>query len=37
MAFQKVSIKISSQNIQKNNLLTDTILEVQREFDIIFI
>jgi len=30
-------IKIFSQNIYNNNLLTNTILEVQREFDIIFI
>jgi len=30
-------IKIFSQNVCKNNLLTNTILEVWREFDIIFI
>ena len=30
-------IKILLQNICKNNLLTNTILEVQKEFDIIFI
>ena len=30
-------IKIFSQNFYKNNLLTNTILEVQREFNIIFI
>jgi len=30
-------IKIFSQNICKNNLLTNTILEAQRDFDIIFI
>ena len=31
------NIKIFSQNIYKNKLLTDTILEVHRDFDIIFI
>ena len=30
-------IKIFFQNIYKNNLLTNTILEVQRDFNIIFI
>jgi len=30
-------IKIFLQNVCKNNLLTNTILEVQKEFDIIFI
>jgi len=30
-------IRIFSQNIHKKNLLTNTILEVQKEFDIIFI
>jgi len=30
-------IKIFPQNVCKNNLLTNTILKVQREFDIIFI
>jgi len=31
------SIKIFSQNIHKNNLLTNTILEAQRDFDITLI
>jgi len=30
-------IKIFLQNVYKNNLLTNTILEAQKEFDIIFI
>ena len=30
-------IKIFFQNVWKNNLLTNTILEVQKEFDTIFI
>ena len=30
-------IKIFSQNIHKNNLLTNSILEAQKEFDIVFI
>ena len=30
-------IKVFSQNICKNNLLTNTILEAQREFNIVFI
>jgi len=30
-------IKIFSQNIYKNNLFTNTILEAQKDFDIIFI
>ena len=30
-------INIFSQNVHKNNLLTNTILEAQREFNIIFI
>jgi len=31
------NIKIFSQNVQKNRLLTDMILESNKEFDIIFI
>jgi len=31
------NIKKFSQNVCKNNLLTNTILEAQRDFDIIFI
>jgi len=31
------NIKIFLQNICKNNLLTNTILETQKDFDIIFI
>ena len=30
-------IKVFSQNVCKNNLLTNTILEAQREFNIVFI
>ena len=30
-------IKIFSQNIQKNNLVVNTILETQFSFDIVFI
>ena len=31
------NIKIFLQNVYKNNLLTNTILETQKDFDIIFI
>jgi len=31
------NIEIFSQNVQKNRLLTDMILESNKEFDIIFI
>ncbi len=31
------NIKRFLQNVHKNNLLTNTILKVQRDFDIIFI
>jgi len=31
------NIKIFSQNVHKNKFLTNTVLEVQKEFDIIFI
>jgi len=31
------NIKIFSQNIYKNKLLTNIILEVQKKFDVIFI
>ena len=30
-------IKIFSQNVQKNNFIINTILEIQSSFDIIFI
>jgi len=30
-------LKIFSQNIQKNNFIINTILEVNQDFDIIFI
>jgi len=32
-----INIKIFLQNVHKNNLLTNTILETQKDFDIIFI
>jgi len=31
------NIKLFSQNVQKNKLLTNTILETNKDFDIIFI
>jgi len=31
------NIKIFLQNVHKNNLLTNIILEIQKDFDIIFI
>ena len=31
------TLKIFSQNVQKNKLLTDTILENNKNFDILFI
>ena len=31
------NLRIFSQNIQKNKLLTDTLLEINKDFDIILI
>jgi len=31
------NLKVFSQNIQKNNFLINTVLEVNQDFDIIFI